>query len=470
MIAGLVPAAGGKPNILWLIGEDFSPNLGCYGEKLVQTPNIDKLANEGMRYARFFTTAPVCSASRSAFMTGMYQTTIGAHNHRSHRDDGYKLPEGVRVLPDLMRDAGYFTANLKTLPDSCGFKGSGKTDWNFTYEGKPFDSDDWSDLKSHQPFMAQINFQETHRTFHADKKVDPAKVEVPPIYPDHPVTREDWARYLDAAMELDRKIGLVLEALKADGLADNTIVIFMGDHGMAHVRGKQFCYDDGLLIPFVAYCPKGVTPPANFKAGTVSDQIIEAIDIPPTLLSIAGAAKPAKMQGRAFLGAHTEPPRALAFGARDRCDTTVFRFRTVRDAKYRYIRNFMPQVPFLAPSTYKETQYPVWNLIKELGAQGKLTDWQKNYYLSPTMPGEELYDMDTDPWSMNNLVNSTKPDDQAALKKLRAALDQWLADSDDQGRIPEPAEVAARAGATQPGADHATKSRKAKAGTKKKPE
>lgn len=448
--ASLLQAAD-RPNVLWLIGEDFSQQLGCYGEKLVQSPNLDKLAAEGVRYTRMFTTAPVCSASRSAFMTGMYQTTIGAHNHRSHRDDGYQLPEGVRILPDLMRDAGYYTANLKDLPDSCGFKGTAKTDWNFTHTGKPFDSDQWSDLKAHQPFMAQINFQETHRDYHGEKKVDPAKVVVPPIYPDTPVVREDWARYLDAATELDRKIGLVLEALKADGLADNTIILFMGDHGMSHARGKQFCYDDGLLIPFIVYCPRGVTPLAYFKPGSVSAQMLEAIDIAPTLLSIAGGAKPAKMQGHAFMGEHAEPAHEMAFGARDRCDETTFRFRTVRDARYRYIKNFMPQVPFLAKNDYKERQYPVWNLIKELGTQGKLTEWQKNFYLSPTMPEEELYDMDADPWSMNNLVKSRKPDDQAALKKLRGALEKWIVDSDDQGRFPEPPEVAARKGATKAG-------------------
>jgi arylsulfatase A-like enzyme len=401
-------------------------------------------------------------------MTGMYQTTIGAHNHRSHRDDGYKLPDGVRPMTALMREAGYFTANLKDLPASCGFKGTAKTDWNFNHDGKPFDSDQWSDLKGHQPFMAQINFQETHRDYHGDKKADPAKVVVPPIYPDHQVTREDWANYLDSAMELDRKIGLVLEALAKEGLAENTVVIFMGDHGMSHVRGKQFCYDDGLRIPFIMHWPSGLTPPAQFKPGTVSAQILEAIDIAPTLLSIAGHAKPPKMQGRAFLGERAEPAREMAFGARDRCDMTVFRLRTVRDARYRYIKNFMPEVPFLSYNRYKEAQYPVWNLIKELGAQGKLTDWQKNFYLSPRMPEEELYDMDADPWSMNNLVNSSKPEDQAALKKLRAALDQWLVDSDDQGRFPEPAEVAARQGATKAGSsDDAAKKGKGKKKAKK---
>ena len=220
-----------RPNILWLVAEDFGQHLGCYGTKEVWTPHLDQLAADGARYTRFFTTAPVCSPSRSAFMTGMYQTTIGAHHHRSHRDDNYQLPSGVRVLTDWLRDAGYFTDNVRELPDALDFKGSGKTDWNFTYTGKPFDSEKWSDLKAHQPFYAQINFQETHRGFRAPKHADPAKVELPPWTPDHPVARADWAKYLDSATELDRKDGLVLKQLEADGLVDNTGGIFSGDNG-----------------------------------------------------------------------------------------------------------------------------------------------------------------------------------------------------------------------------------------------
>src|SRR2546425_4370009 len=132
-------------NVLWLIAEDFGPHLSCCGTKEVWTPTIDRLAAEGVRYTRFYTTAPVCSPSRSAFITGMYQTTIGAHHHRSHRDDGYRLSAGVKVISDWMRQAGYSTANVRKLPASFGFDGTAKTDWNFTYEGKPFDSDDWTD-------------------------------------------------------------------------------------------------------------------------------------------------------------------------------------------------------------------------------------------------------------------------------------------------------------------------------------
>jgi arylsulfatase A-like enzyme len=449
LFTAVSPAAtAARPNILWLIAEDFGPHLGCYGAKEVWTPNLDQLARDGVRYTRFFTTAPVCSPSRSAFMTGMYQTTIGAHNHRSHRDDGFALPPGVRVLTDWFRDAGYFTANLRELPAGFGFRGAGKTDWNFTYSGKSFDSDRWSDLKTHQPFFAQINFQETHRAFHAPRRADPVKVELPPWTPDHPVAREDWAKYLDAATELDRKVGLVLQQLAAEGLAENTVVVFFGDNGQAHVRGKQFCYDSGLHVPLLIRWPKSLAAPKHFQPGSVDDRLLMAIDLAPTMLALAGAPVPPKMQGAPFLGDRTSAPRQHVFGARDRCDETVFRFRTVRDARWRYIRNFTPERPFLQPNEYKQRQYPVWNLLKQLHAEGKLTPAQAAL-CAPTMPEEELYDTATDPHEVVNLARSAQPEHQAALKRLRAALEQWIADTNDQGRQLEPPELAARKGVTR---------------------
>jgi arylsulfatase A-like enzyme len=445
------PAKAKRPNILWLIAEDMSPDLACYGAKHVTTPNIDGLASAGVRYTRAFTTAPVCSPSRSAFCTGMYQTTIGAHNHRAHRDDGVGLPAGVKIVSDWMRESGYFTADLINMPKEFGFQGTGKTDWNFHYEGRPYDSTRWEDLKPHQPFYCQINFHETHRPYKAPKQIDPAKIDLPPIYPDHPIARADWAKYLDSANELDRKVGLILKQLEADGIADDTIVLFMADHGESHVRGKQLCYDDGLRIPLIIRWAKNFPAPKGFKAGTVDDQLIAAIDLVPTFLDVAGHAKPAKMEGRIFLGEHAEPKREYVFGARDRCDETVFRFRTVRDARYRHIRNFTPDRPFLQPNKYKESAYPVWKLISQLGAEGKLTDWQKSFYLAKTMPAEELFDMDADPWSMTNLVKSEKPEHQEALKRLRAALEKWIRDSNDQGRELEPPELARNQGITKPG-------------------
>jgi arylsulfatase A-like enzyme len=383
-------------------------------------------------------------------MTGMYQTTIGAHHHRSHRDDDYRLPDGVRVLTDWLRDAGYFTANVVTFPDHFGFKGTGKTDWNFTYEGKPFDSADWSDLKGHQPFYAQVNFHETHRPYKAPKRADPAKVVFPPYYPDHAVTREDWAAYLDSATELDRKIGLILKQLEADGLADNTVILFFGDHGQSHARGKQWCYDSGLHIPLIIRWPKSFPVPKHFQPGSVDDRLIAAIDFVPTMVDIAGVKTPPKMQGEIFLGERTSAPRQYVFGARDRCDETTFRFRTVRDARYRYIRNFTPDRPFMSPNEYKERAYPVWNLMKQLHAEGKLTPVQE-VLMAPSMPPEELYDLERDPYEINNLAKSAEHHD--ALKRLRAVLDKWIEQSNDHGRIPEPPEVAARKGITKPGSN-----------------
>jgi len=441
-------AAAARPNILWLIAEDFGQHLGCYGTKEIWSPNLDQLARDGVRYTRFYTTAPVCSPSRSAFMTGMYQTTIGAHNHRAHRDDGFKLPDGVRVLTDWMRDAGYFTANVRQMPASFGFRGTGKMDWNFTYDGKPFDSDRWADLKTHQPFYAQINFQETHRPFHPPKRADPAKVELPPYYPDHPVARADWADYLDAATEVDRKIGLVLKQLEADGLADNTVIVFFGDNGQAHVRGKQFCYESGLLVPLIVRWPKSFPVPKHFKPGAVDDRLLVAIDLAPTMLDIAGAKQIPKMEGEIFLGDRAAPPHQYVFGARDRCDETVFRFRTVRDARYRYIRNFTSDRPFLQPNEYKEKQYPVWNLLKELHAAGQLSP-VPDALCAPAMPEEELFDLDADPHEINNLAKS--PAHQDTRQRLRRVLETWIEQTHDQGRELEPPELAARKGVTKPG-------------------
>jgi N-sulfoglucosamine sulfohydrolase len=435
-----------RPNVLWLIAEDLGPELGCYGTEQVWTPNLDRLAKDGVRYTRAYTVAPVCSPSRSAFMTGMYQTTIGAHNHRSHRDDRFGLPDGVRVFTDWLRPAGVHTANLVRFPAALGFKGTGKTDWNFHYgdpagdvpQTKAFDTETWTDLKTHQPFYAQINFQETHRKYHAPKRADPAKVSIPPYYPDHPVTRADWAEYLDSATELDRKVGLILKQLEDDGLAESTVVVFFGDHGQSQVRGKQFCYETGLHIPLLIRWPSKFPAPKGYAAGTVDDRLLEAIDLSATTLAILGVEKPASMQGRVFLGDKAEAARELVFGARDRCDETVDRIRTVRDRRYRYLRNFMPERPFLQRNRYKERSYPVWNLIKELAAEGKLTPEQA-FLAAPTRPAEELYDLDKDPYEIRNLAAS--PEHAEILKRLRGELERWIESTHDQGRSPEPPEL-----------------------------
>ncbi len=435
-----------RPNVLWIFGEDMGPEISLLGTPEVHTPHIDMLAKKGMYFTQAFTTAPVCSPSRSAINTGMYQMAIGAHNHRSHRPNDtsvypFPLPDGVQIISDRMRHAGYFTGNIRTFPEGTWFTGTGKTDWNFTYAGKPFDTDVWTDLKSNQPFYAQVNFPETHRGkawneshTHIPKPADPAKVVLPPYYPDHPVVREDWAQYLNAAMSLDRKIGDVLAFLSADGLAENTIVIFMGDHGRAMVRGKQWPYDSGLHVPMLIYIPEGLEMPANYQAGTMSDQLVSAIDVTATTIAFAGVQKPANMQGRVLFGHQAEPPRTYLFGGRDRGDETVDRIRTVRSRRFRYIRNYYPERPFLQTNRYKEATYPTIWAMKKMDQEGLLTPAQAQL-LAPTRPAEELYDVIADPYEINNLASS--PDHQEILIDLRYELDQWIEDINDQGRIPE---------------------------------
>jgi len=228
------------------------------------------------------------------------------------------------------------------------------------------------------------------------------------------------------------------------------VIVFFGDNGQAHVRGKQFVYESGLHVPLIIRWPKNFPAPKNFKAGTVSDQIVQSIDLTATTLSIAGGKKPPKMEGRVLFGEKAEAPRHYAFGARDRCDETVFRLRTVRDKQYRFIRNFTPDQPFLQPNDYKRRQYPVWTLLPQLAAEGKLTPAQAAL-VAPAMPPEELYNLDADSYEINNLVTSAKPEHKAALKRLRAALNKWIEETNDQGRVLEPPALAAAKGATKPG-------------------
>ena len=448
---GVVSGDDRPLNVLWIIGEDLGPELACYGHPEVRTPHLDRLAAEGVRFTRAFATAPVCSASRSAFMTGMHQVTIGAHNHRSHRDDGHGLPEGVRVLTDWLRPAGVFTANLRALGiDEDGepqLRGSGKTDWNFAYDGRAFDGRAWDELKDRRPFYAQVNFPETHRgrawnTAHEriERPADPAAVHFPPYYPDHPEMRAVWAQYLNAVMALDVKVGHVLRLLERDGLADDTVVIFFGDHGRAMVRGKQWPYDSGLHVPLIVRWPRDRAP-AGVVGGSVDHRLVALTDVTATTLRAFGVDAPESMHGRPLFGPDRGAPRRVLFGARDRCDETVFHIRTVRDVRYRYIRNGMPERPFLRLNRYKEASYPELALMRRLHESGELarTAPFSEALFAPSRPSEELYDLAADPFETRNLAGD--PALGATLARLREALNARIAALDDQGEVPEPAEV-----------------------------
>jgi arylsulfatase A-like enzyme len=420
-----------RPHILWIIAEDFSPDLGCYGNRHVHTPNIDLLASQGVLYTNAFMTAPVCSAARSALAAGMYQTSIGGHNHRSHRDDNYTLPDGVQIFTHYLRDTGYHTSNLR----GGDLEGTGKTDFNYNVDD-PFEGADWSEREPDQLFYAQINFSETHRAFKRfpDRPIDPSTVELPPYYPDHPAVRLDWALYLETAQHLDRKVGRVLERLEEEGLAEDTVVFFFGDHGRPMPRGKQFLYEGGIHIPLMVRIPEKYRP-EGFTPGTRRDDLISSIDITATTLWLAGMEPPSRMEGRTFLGRDAQP-RDHVVSARDRCDETVDRIRSVRAKQYKYIRNFYPDRPYTQQNIYKDTSYPPLQVMRQLHSEGRLTMAQAPF-MSSTRPEEELYDLEADPYEMSNLAGS--PERQQTLENLRGLLETWIQQTGDQGATPEEA-------------------------------
>ncbi len=438
--AGAMAAAAPdeRPNIVWIVVDDMSANFSCYGEELISTPHVDRLAREGVRFSRAFVTAPVCSPCRSALITGMYQTSIGAHHHRSGRGaEKIRLPEGVEPVPVLFRRAGYYTAIGGSLARN---RALGKTDYNFEWDRAMYDGSDWSGRKAGQPFFMQVQL---HGGKHREGKAwleaartelgtltRPGDVKLPPCYPRDPLLLDDWARYLDACRYTDKEVGDVLRRLESEGILDRTVVFFMTDHGISHARGKQFLYDEGIHVPFVVRGP-------GIKRGRVRDDLIEHIDLAATSLARAGIAVPRAMQGRDVLGPDYAR-RDAVFSARDRCDETVERLRSVRTERWKYIRNFHPGRPHLQPNRYKDNKAIVKRL-RELHGEGKLDALQEKLLFSPTRPEEELYDLEADPFEVRSLA--ADPAHRRTLEEMRARLERWMAETGDRGREPEPAKM-----------------------------
>lgn len=419
------------PNILWIIGEDMGPDLGCYGTPLVRTPNLDRLAAGGMRFTHCFTTAPVCSASRSAIATGVYQTSIDAQDQRSHRDDGYSPPPPIRILSRYFRDMGYYTSNVR--PVEFQYARRGKDDFNFQIDDI-WDGLLWTERRPGQPFFAQVNFQEPHRGPAWERAarrvhhVDPGLVTLPPWYPDVPELRREWAAYLDSVNLLDSYVGDVIRRLEREGLwdDDNTIIMFFGDNGRCELRGKQFLYDAGIHVPLLIRWPGHIVP------GSVNEELVSGIDFAPTMLRVCGMEPPAHMHGRVFLGPDADPAPEYIVAARDRVDEAVDCMRCVRTRQHKYIRNYMPEVPYLQAQAYREKMYPSFHIMKRLYTEGRLTPLQAAF-AAPTKPVEELYDLEMDPYEMHNLAGN--PDHQAVLREMRGILDRWIRKTGDQGRI-----------------------------------
>lgn len=451
-----------RPNILWIVAENIDLDLGCYGARHVKTPNLDRLASQGVRFTRVFATSPVCAPSRSAFMTGMYQTTTDTHNMRSHRNDNFRLPPGVRPLTHRLQDAGYTTFNIGTI--LRWLVGTVKLDLNFVNEGKIFQSDNWADLKKKQPFFAMISTPEVEYDIYDRKTYQKERVEwvgekehpqiaradevtPPPYFPDHPLAREEWARYLNSVSGLDMRVGRILDALKSDGLEDDTVVIFFADNGRLDVRGIHFCYDSGLRVPLIVRWPRNFPAPERLGArgaskGIVNEQVVSLLDVTATTLDLAGLPRPPLMQSRILFGANADPPRRYAFSARDRIDETVSRTRSVRDERYRYNRNFMPEQSIAALNRYREKCFPIMPLARKLHAEGMLRG-PASCLVAPRLPDEELYDTKLDPFEINNLASSRDAEHRRTLLRLRTALEVWITETDDRGRFPEAPEVVA---------------------------
>ena len=429
-----------KPNVLWIVVEDMSDHFSCYGEKTIETPRVDALAAEGVRFENAFVTAPVCSTARSAMITGMYQTSIGAHQHRSGRGEAkIMLPHFVQTLPDMFKEAGYWVCNgsIANVLGSVSGKNAdriAKTDYNFETPEGLYNSNDWSGRKEEQPFFAQVQLsggknraQRERGLLPEDVLVDPAEVTLPPYYPDDPVIRKDWAEYLDSVLYVDLQVGQIVDRLKEEGIYDDTAIFFLTDHGISHARGKQFVYEEGMKVPLIVKLPKGRS------AGNVRKDLVVHIDMSAESLKIAGIELPDYLEGRPLF-AKERVGRKYVVSARDRCDETVDRIRGVRTARYKYVRNFHPARPHLQPCAYKDNK-PVLQRIHELDAEGKLEGPQL-LVAAKVRPMEELYDLSKDPWEVHNLVG--KPWAATQLQRHRDMLTEWIEESGDMGQKPEP--------------------------------
>lgn len=410
----MTPSTPTRPNIVLLIGEDTGRHIGCYGEPAATTPNLDRLASQGARFDCAFSHAPVCAPSRSGLSTGCYPTSYAAHHMRS------TALQPPPMFTRWLKDAGYHVS----WPS--------KTDFNFEMSDRDItDRNPWDQKLPGQPFFVFTNFFETHESsmwadqaerkertnlLSPDEFHNPADTVVPPYLPDTPEVRTDIAHHYDHVTQIDHRIGDVLDHLERAGVADNTIVIFLADHGRGTPRGKRWLYDLGLHMPLIIRWPGH----DGFTGGVVRKDMVAWVDIAPTLLAAAGVEAPDHLQGVSFLD---EPSsREICFSHRGRMDEQFDCLISARDRRFRYIRNYRPDLPWSQRNLYME-QLTTMQQWRRMNADGKLTPAQSMWF-SPTKPAEELYDCDADPWQMNNLA--ADPAHARTLNHLSAATDQWI--------------------------------------------
>ncbi len=426
--------AAERPNILWVTSEDNGPQLGCYGDAYAETPHLDALAARGLLYLNAWSNAPVCAPARTTIITGMYPPSFGGEHMRS----ATRLPDEIRLFPEYLRSAGYYCTN------------NVKEDYNLIPRGPVWDESSnrahWRNRGPDQPFFAVFNFTTSHesqiRKRPHEPVHDPAGVRVPAYHPDTPEVRRDWAQYYDKLTEMDAQVGGILSQLAEDGLADETIVVYFGDHGPGMPRCKRWPYDSGLRVPLIVRFPEKYRALATdeYRSGGRSERLVSFVDLAPTMLSLAGVEIPAHMQGEAFLGRTAREPRAYVYGFRGRMDERVDMVRSIRDGRYVYLRHFLPHRRYGEHVAYM-FETPTTRVWHQLFEQGRLTPEQARFW--QTKPAEELYDLAADPDEVRDLAAS--PEHQETLRRFRQALHRHLIDSHDAGFLPEPM-LHARAG------------------------
>ncbi|RVT39422.1 sulfatase-like hydrolase/transferase [Sphingobium algorifonticola] len=415
------------PNILWLVSEDHSPFLGCYGDPLARTPVIDALAKRGVLYSRAHANAPVCAPSRFGILTGCYPESVGPAQHMRAMAN---LPTELRTYPEYLRTLGYYCTNNDKTDYNCDVEperiwneSSAKAHWRRRPEGAPF--------------MAVFNYMTTHESrLFGPKPVDgavrPEQVSIPPYLPDTPEIRTDYASYYNLIARMDGEVGARLGELEADGLTDDTIIFYYSDHGGVLPRSKRYCYEEGLRAALIVAFPPRWQHLSPVPMGSRVDTPVSLLDLPPTLLSLAGVPKPRQMHGAAFLGSQRAAPRSFTFGMRNRMDERYDFVRTACDGRYRYIRNYMPHRPWGAYSSF-EWIAKGYQSLDTARIAGTLTPDQSRFF--GRKPFEEFYDLERDPHQLVNLIDE-RPQ-TARLATFRKALDRHMLAIRDNGFAPE---------------------------------
>jgi len=435
--ASTAAAAVGKdlPNILWLVSEDSSPRLGCYGDTYAKTPHLDKLAEGGILYLHAFANAPVCAPARSTLITGVYPPSQGTQHMRSKNP----LASKVKFYSEYLREAGYFTSNCSKTDYNCSRIPPGAWD-QCSRKGH------WRNRAKGQPFFSIFNIGTTHESSlhrHGSITHDPKKATLAPYHPDTPTIRHAYAQVADRMTTMDATMGSILKDLADDGLADSTIVFYYGDHGGIVGRSKRFLYDSGTRVPMIVHFPKKYRHLAAEKPPARSERIVSFVDLAPTLLSLAGIPIPEHMQGNAFHGKQATDPPKYAYLFRGRMDERYDMMRAVRDTRFKYIRNYMPHLPWAQYLNYlwRAPSMQSWQAEYDAGR----TKGPQNTFFQ-TKPMEELFDIQADPYEVNNLADDPKYRD--VLIRMRRANIVFLLKNHDIGFLPEGEFVARSEGST----------------------